>query len=278
MKEFLSREEISQIIAEANNPIYKDPRILNIGRRKTDIIRVSQKHELIFFNGNDNTGFKHINQRHLQFQEVPKWIKKKDKGRISNFKLDKPSYFHSSIVPIWDYPKIADAIYSPTNFNLSDNKTPDYIDLYAGIYNPEKYSPAPYRLLLYKGTKIVHNIYPITDQFSPIRVLDYKKGSIKAVLEPKTLKSTIEIPYYDHEHKVKYKIVFIRKQEKKREETFIYRYSKDGELYQKFFIAERELLFDVIDQKSLWSYEFSEYPNIERIILFIDISFKNDNM
>lgn len=275
MKEYLNNEEISRIIKESNNPIYKDPRIISIGRSKTDIIRVSKIHELIFFNGNDYTGFKHINQRHLQYQEIPKWIKKRDKAGQCSYVLDKPSYFHSSIVPIWDYPKIADAIYRSDNLDITNNKTPQYIDLYMGIYNPEKYPPAPYRLLLYKGTKIVHNIYPITDKFSPIRILNFKKGSPRGTLEVKSLKSTIEVPYYDHNHKVRYKIVFKREQIRKKEKIFIYRFSEDGIISQRFFVAERELLFDVTDQKSMWFYEFSEYPKLESIILSIDNSIKN---
>lgn len=278
MKDFLTSEEISKILLEAKNPIFKDPRIINIGRNKVDIIRVSKIHELVFFNGNDFTGFKHINQRHLQYQEIPKWTKKKDTKGLNSYILDKPSFFHSSIVPIWDYPKIADALYQPENLNIIDNKTPKYIDLYSGLFYPEKYPPSPYRLLLYKGTKIVHNIYPITDIFSPIRVLNYKKGSSSARLEVKSLRSTIEIPYYDHNHKVRYKIVFIREQARKIEQIFIYRFSEEGALLQRFFVAERELLVDTIDQKAMWFYEFSEYPNLERIILSIDNSMKNGTL
>lgn len=274
MKEFLSKDEIALIIEEAKNPIYRDPTVLTLGRKKIDIVRVTPINGLIFINGNDHTGFIHINQRHLQFQEVPKWSKQKDKSGLKYFKLDKPSFFHSSIVPIYDYPNIAEALYKPENLNIVDNRTPEFVDLYSGFYHPKHYPQAPYRLLLYKGTKIVHNLYPITNQFSPIRALNYKRGSPKAVHEVKSAKTTIEIPYFDHKKTIRYKIIFNRNQFKKIEQIYINRYRTDGTLSQIFFVAERELLNDTIDQKVLWAYEFSEYPNLERIILSIDTKIK----
>ena len=70
--DFLTKEEIETILLEAKNPIYKDPRVLTLGRKKSDIVRVSPLNELILINGNAKTGLTHINQRHLQFQEIPK--------------------------------------------------------------------------------------------------------------------------------------------------------------------------------------------------------------
>lgn len=270
MDEFLSQDEILTITQEANNPIYKDPFLLTLGRKKTDIVKVTPINELIFFNGNEKTGFIHINQRHLQYQERPKWTKQKDKNGLKFFKLDKPSFFHSSIVPFFDYPKIADTIYKPENFNTQDNKSPAFVDLYSGYFYPKNYEPAPYRLLLYKDTKIVHNLYPITNLFTPNRVLNYRRGTPKGVYEVKSCKYTIEIPYFDHKQIIRYKILFIRDHFKLNEQIFINRFRADGSQYQLFFIAKRTITNQEVDQRVMWQYEFSEYPNLERIILSID--------
>jgi hypothetical protein len=267
---FLTQEEIELVLNEAINPIYKDPTVLTLGMKKTDIVRVTPIHELILINGNTKTGLTHINQRHIQFQEKPKWIKQKDKEGMKYFKLDKPSFFHSSIVPIWDYPKIADELFKPNNLNIIDNRTPDFTDLYTGIFAPKNYEPAPYRLLLYKGTKIIHNLYPITDKFSPVRVLNFKRGTPSSIFQVKTSLTTIEIPYYDQNKVIRYKIIFHHDNYKMIERIFIKRFKIDGTSFQLFYISERQLLVSTIDQKVLWQYEFCEYPTLERIILAIE--------
>jgi hypothetical protein len=270
MSDFLTSDEINIITQESKNPIYKDSSILTIGRKKTDIVRISPIHNLIFINGNEKTGLTHINQRHLQFQEVPKWKKQKDQNGLEGFILDKPSFFHSSIIPIFDYPKIADAIFDKKNINTKDNRTPAYVDLYSGDYYPKNYDPAPYRLLLYKGTKIVHNLYPITNQFSPIRILNYKRGQTRAELHIQSCTAIIEIPYYDQNKTIRYQIIFQRDDFKKTEKVFIKRFHADGSPFQIFYVAQRELNNTFVDQTVLWAYEFSEFTYFERVIHEID--------
>jgi hypothetical protein len=131
---------------------------------------------------------------------------------------------------------------------------------------------------LYKGTKIVHNLYPVTDQFTPKRVLNYRRGSPKSIYYVKSCKAKIEIPYFDQNKIIRYKIIFQRDDYKKKEQIFINRFHADGTPFQIFYVGQRNLINSSIDQTVLWAYEFCEYPNLERIILSIDSSIKNGTL
>lgn len=146
----LSKEEISSIIKEAEiNPEYQDDKILHIGKSHSSIIKVSKINKLILIEGNHKTGFQHINKRHDYFQSRFDW---------EDNKLGTGSKFWSRTFGYWDYLQIADEIYNINNW-VQDDKKNDVYDLYRTKIKIDDVE-CFYRLLLYKGTKIVHNIYP----------------------------------------------------------------------------------------------------------------------
>ena len=130
---YLTQIEISNITNDANsNPEYLDDRILHMGKHYYSIIKVSKKHQVILIEGNHKTGFQHINKRHCYYESRYYW-----KGN----KLGSGSKFSSKTLGIWD-----------------ENKKTDY-DLYKSklkIDNVECF----YKLVMYKGTKIIHTLYP----------------------------------------------------------------------------------------------------------------------
>ncbi|MDB5198914.1 MAG: hypothetical protein JWO92_877 [Chitinophagaceae bacterium] len=145
----LSKKEISSIIKEAETNLeYQNDKILHIGKAHSSIIKVSKIHKLILIEGNDKTGFQHINKRHDYFQSRFDW-----KGN----KLGTGSKFWSRTFGYWDYLKIADEIYTTKNM-VQDNEQNAY-NLYRAklkINDVECF----YRLVVYNGTKIIHTIYP----------------------------------------------------------------------------------------------------------------------
>jgi|ERR1035437_424235 hypothetical protein len=148
----LSKKEIFSIIKQAEiNPEYQNDKILYIGKTRSSIIKVSKINKLILIEGNDKTGFQHINKRHDYFQSRFDW-----KGN----RLGTGNKFWSRTFGYWDYLKIADEIYNINN-RVQDNKNNVY-DLYRTklkINDVECF----YRLVVYSGTKIIHTIYPEKD-------------------------------------------------------------------------------------------------------------------
>jgi len=67
-KELLSPEEIIRIIEEAAKPHFKDPALMVFARNRTDVIKVSPINQLIFIEGDENTGVITIVFISLQFK------------------------------------------------------------------------------------------------------------------------------------------------------------------------------------------------------------------
>lgn len=107
-----------------------------------------------------------------------------------------------------DFITIADEIFKTENSNIDDNTSIELYDLYVGnsLYLDK---PITYNLLLYKNSKIIHNLFPTENQFNK-----YPKGF---QLYRKLVKSQCdyyngyfeyEINYFDNEGKNLYKLIF----------------------------------------------------------------------
>ena len=180
MPKYLTDIEIEQITKEAqSNPEYLDDRIVRFGKNHDSVIRVSQIHNLILIEGNENTGFQHIHEKHDYYQSKVHW----KKGQLGT-----GSKFASSTIGSLDYLKIADKIYDVNNLVKEDKTNNDY-ELYKATLDINGIK-CTYRLLLYRGTKIIHNLFPEEDatkwlrpdKFNFIRVVsegtvDYKNST-----------------------------------------------------------------------------------------------------
>ncbi|MBL7937468.1 MAG: hypothetical protein JNM51_16800 [Bacteroidia bacterium] len=132
METLFSREEISQILTEAdtNQNYYLGTHVINGNSNERSIITISENKQIIFVEGNDHTGFKHLKDRHNLFAFKNYWVLDNEKG----FRLDKPSKFHPKMMPIIEYVKIAETIFEECNKNVTNNKRPEEFDKYTGTY------------------------------------------------------------------------------------------------------------------------------------------------
>jgi hypothetical protein len=192
-KRLLTTEEINLIIKESSDSKYQIDNLFHLSGIHTTIQRVSKKTGLILIKGNDATGFDHIMVRHSPTSKSGHWIKGE------KIKLDDPSRFSLSTIPIFDYLAIADDVYKSENI-VSDkrNKEPETFDLFIGKYTDRKGRSMDYKLLLYKGTPIIHNIIPHKKTFNKKKVLDLRQGSIISTLNDMKGIHSYYIPYYDH--------------------------------------------------------------------------------
>ena len=265
----LNITELDQIIKEAKNPIYKESNLLFLGRVKTDIIRVSKNKELILIHGNSKTGLVHINERHNSILNKPFWKQKKDEGE-TQYILDNPSRFSISTIPFYDYVNIAEKLFVPKYINKKNNINPKYSDLYEGDVDLGHIESSRYRLILYKGTKVIHNLYPVGNKFTPKKIINYRKGNASMMQDHYNCISIIEIPYLNHNNRTIYKAIFKFDRINNTEILFIQINSPSGKPIITKYIGERPLHVNIVSPMLMMNYDLEDLSYIEKIISLIN--------
>lgn len=112
-----------------------------------------------------------------------------------------------SSIPIEDYTRIADEIYTLDNRKPSNNEK--VFEKYSGVSNYAGEEAMTFHLLVYKETKIVHTLFPHSKKLNRIKrnVLDYKKG--KLTVNHKIFYDILiaTLPYYNPEFTIRYVII-----------------------------------------------------------------------
>ncbi|MGE4512691.1 MAG: hypothetical protein AB7E26_02590 [Chryseobacterium sp.] len=194
----LSTEQIKYIISDSVNPEYKEENLIHPAFNNLHIMQVSKDTNLILFYGNNETGFIHIQKFHSA------------DSLIVEFKNDKASSktkFNNNLIPIFHYLKIADSIYKTENLNIEKNTNPEFFDLYLGTSNIGGID-IRYKLLLYKGTKIIHNLHPL-NQPDKTKLHSGKnaRGAVNYNYSLDDETHRIEIPYYNSDKVITFKII-----------------------------------------------------------------------
>lgn len=200
MEKLLSQEEIKEISkAAVKFPVFDRP-VMFIGpKNHKTLIGKSPKKGLIMIEGNDDTGFCHIQKRHAYKYEYKVW--KND----NHHQLDFPTVFPEKELLFLNWHKITDAIYNKENFQ--NNNVSERFDLFIGDYeyDKKKYKCA---LLLYRNTKIVHTLYlklnkKIFNKKKPSG-FHFIKGKMECSLDFGNEKEILKIPYLDSCDETKY--------------------------------------------------------------------------
>ena len=268
-QEKLKKSELLAITIEAKKPIYQEQNLLLMGRKPTDIVRVSASKHLILIHGNKYTGLQHINLRHNRFQGAPFW-KKKTNGTTEEYILDNPSSFSTSTIPFFDYIRIAEELFKEENLNLKNNTNKKYCDLYEGEVTLNHIEKSRYRLVLYKNTRIIHSLYPVEDKFTPKKIIDYYKGSASMTEYLSSCITIIKVPYLNHENIVVYRAIFRLDDFKKTDRLYIEINSKKGKPFISKFIGEKPLTYNIHNPEIMMGFQFTDLSRIEEIISNID--------
>lgn len=218
MKGEFSPDQIKQIETKAMHPIYQAALGVIGTKNPFAIMRVSFK-GLVFVYGTDDTGFTHIHQRHIS-KDKEFWVDflddkgnvvvKKYRYDIPKKRLDNPSQFHPFSIPIIDFTNIADAVYKNENLNTEKNKRQEEFDLYEGLASGLDGNEILYRLLVYKGSKVVHTLYPLERIFTPRnRVVHFARQIPSSTITVPPFQVHVEIPYKDEYDTVRF-IVIVR--------------------------------------------------------------------
>jgi hypothetical protein len=262
----LNIDELEEVIEKSKDPIYKQPNLIFLCNKKTDIVRVTPKHNLIFIFGNSKTGMNHINDRHNYLYHKPYW-KEDKKSSAEKIVLEVPSRFHLSTTPYFDYTKIAEDLFNNENLKVESNKKPKFFDVYEGIVDLKRIEPIPYRLVLYKGTKVIHTLYPISNKYTPEKIVNYRRGGSTFSMNPIKGTSTLEIPYYNHLDDAIYKLIIRFHEIDKKEKFYIQKNTNDGTPFIVHYIGERTLTVTEVTPKWAMSFDIADLSYFERIIL-----------
>lgn len=199
MGNILEQNEIELILHNAQaNPALRQPYAIGFGNGRTTIMKITFEKGLIVIKGDEDTGFTHINNRHSYWSKHTFWRPENET------KIDTPSRFGRTSIPIIDYVAIIDELFCAENINLEKNGNPEIFDMYSGFASSENLEEAEYHMLIYKNTKIVHTLYPCSRKSKKKKIIDYERGEPFGDFSLNPLQYIIITPYSDRTGKVIY--------------------------------------------------------------------------
>jgi hypothetical protein len=230
------------------------------------IITISAKNQLIFVEGNDDTGFEHLRNRHASFSFRNYWIQ----GENGNFKLDNPSKFHPQMMPIIHFTKIADDIFGTENKNEAKNKRPDIFDMYSGIATDLDGKNEKYHLLTYRDSKVVHTLFPDKKKHNRKSKFPLGKGIVKTSLAFPPGYNDLIIPYENEKGLPVFSVLLRKFYAEKIERWFIQEHDEKGEVKRSFHLYERNFEdFEKFDHEAVLSYQYRDLTDFEEWIKMI---------
>ncbi len=204
-KNYLTNEYIKYINERACDPIWRMGALAALKQNWYDILLVSQT-GLIHFHGNGDTGWEHILNRHSYYSFANQF----GKGAQAN-----PSKFTGSSIPIHDFVNVADDIYANGKVDLKPHTEGEMFIKYQGKsfrFVGSNGETRDFNLILYRGTKIVHSLYPKKDIEGnrPKKILenlsrDQNLTSAEKILVSEIL--TVRLPYINRNNIQRYIII-----------------------------------------------------------------------
>lgn len=262
---FTSIELLSIEENVSKNKMFRNPFVMNIYPYNDikNILRVSQINGLILVEGNLDTGFEHIYNRHEFWTESVQVTQVEDELKKKNH----PTKFRTDNIPHIDYCEIADSVYSVS----SKNSTVDF-DIFLGNHIHKDASKREYKLLLYRDTKVIHTLYP-TKALNNIKQLsefNFIRGNISCSEDYKNSIIETRIPYLDLDKKLKYVVVILKNRYERRSTISIELINELGVVYGHTTpeIIEYKKFISLIHEQIFWQY--ADLRNIESQIKKIE--------
>jgi len=268
MEKLFSPEDIAAIKEDAaeNFDTYWDVRVATGNATERTIMTISKLKDLIFVTGNEHTGWEHLRDRHAPYSFRNYWMLN-SKGVM---KLQDPSKFHPEMMPILDYVKIADAIFTEENRNTEKNKRPNLFDVYIGSYS-FKQECVNYRLVLYKETKIVHTLFPETSNYKTGNSTKYAKGTASTGFIFPPGYNDLRVPYLNAKELPAYSILFRKFLSEMIERVMIVVHDATGEDQEYFILGGRKMDGpEQFDHKDMEMFQYSNLEDFEKFINEID--------
>ncbi len=267
-EKLFTKEQLTQIIKLAEgDSSYIGGDTLDGDATEISILTVSKQNNLIFTEGNKDTGFTHLRNRHNYFSYINYW--KLDDVGLN--KLDKPSKFHPKMMPIIDFVKIADHIYDPENKNITRNSKPNSFDKYTGEYIYDTNHTETYHLILYKDTKVVHTMFPQSKKMNSKIRTKYGKGIVTVSTKLPEFTHDLVVPYENNKHVAVFSILIRKYLKELKERSYIQKHDEVGKVIGSVLLGERS-----IDFSDRFSNEFMQQMQTGDLIHFENVINKLD--
>ena len=139
--------------------------------------------------------------------------------------------------------------------------------MYSGEYVSPKGNKDRYHLLVYKGTKIIHTLYPDKSRYNAKRVhhFNLERASVNAEHDIINCIATIQVLYKDHPGAILYKVFFIRHQVPEIEKCHI-EFLQDDKPVAVYFVGQRDCKWNNMVPEAMLSFKFADLRYVERII------------
>ena len=186
---------------------------------------------------------------------------------ILSLKMLKIVFQNKSKFPQDQYPllfiKIAEEIFCEHNF-IKENPHPesDKYDLYIGDYSFDGLKNEKVKLVLYKGTKIIHSLFPksATHNKKRNKKFPFTRGTVQ------TNHNEVYIPYLDVKLNVRFGILIEKDFKNDTEYINILTFDLDKECFYKEKIGYRKLIKFDSEKSEIITYQHGDLRPIERKI------------
>lgn len=278
MENLLTDSEIYKILNHnINNPVFKYKRII-LGSREnespTDVIVLSYKKDLIMIRGNDDTGLEHIRARHNFWSRRAYTVENPNESK----RIQNQSKFPEDIT-LFDELRIAEEIYRPENLVIDNpHKMAEKFDLYVGESVFDKNEKEKVKLLLYKGTKILHTLFPVNAKYSrkKLKNFPFYRGKVEVFKHPTTGIKQVMIPYHNLDKEHCYGIFIEKFEDENKEIISLVTCINDGNNFRKRELIEREMTYFETDTHERITYQYTDLREVEKLILETE-NYKNSN-
>lgn len=257
--------------AELNFEMYLGGHVINGQATEISIITISKNKQLIFIEGNEYSGYRHLSARHGFFSFKNYWTTKDE----NEYKLDNPSKFNPHMMPIIDYVKIADSIYCEENKNVTKNNNPESFDKYSGQFIYSENIAEKFHLLTYKDTKIVHTLFPDKKKHNKKNKSRFGKGIITITFKFPDFFDDLLVPYENEKGISAYSILYRKSLLEKIERIIIQKHDSIGGVCNQFVIAFRNFdEFIRYKTEDMYQLQNRDLSDLEELINKIDDQIK----
>lgn len=204
---YLTKELIANLEFEASQPHWRmGYRMAVMGSQNWYNLLSVSPNGLIHFNGNSDTGWKHISMRHQVNSGV---------NYFGSGALGEPSKFTSKSIPFEDYIRIADDVFLTGEIDTKEHRHSALFTKYVGKtsrYIGSNGEQKEFSLIVYKKTKIVHSIFPkknLEGKGKKRILANFAKAKnlIKHSFHLTSGQMTIIVPYVNEKGIVRYVVV-----------------------------------------------------------------------
>ncbi len=274
MNKTLSLDDIKEVENDSRtNPLFRyySLRVASVSSLNwKGIIEISFK-GLIMINGNSETGFQHINERHNYWSL---WY-----YRNGN-EFESQSKFPEDIAPI-DFIKIANEIFCPENYVLkNEHKNADKFEKYVGDYTFKNGNTEIVNLILYKNSKIIHSLYPQSRKYNKRKnriKFPFSRGGVKVESDAFYRVKEIHVPFFGKDNILKYVLLVEMFYDRDIEEWSILVIDQNGQYKYHYNYGSRKIVPFKGDTYARISFQFNELREIEDFIVKINKKENEEN-